>query len=67
MAIAGAYPEHFVFGVRTLERLGVSAVMIEDKIGLKRNSLFGEKSGQLQDLHRGIRRDKISKPASGLW
>ena len=34
------YPEHFVFLVRSLERLGVSAVIIEDKIGLKQNSLF---------------------------
>jgi len=37
----GGKPEHFVFTVRTLERNGVSAVIIEDKIGLKRNSLFG--------------------------
>lgn len=37
----GGKPEHFVFTVRTLERLGVSAVIIEDKTGLKKNSLFG--------------------------
>jgi phosphoenolpyruvate mutase len=37
----GGQPEHFVFTVRTLERLGVSAVIIEDKTGLKKNSLFG--------------------------
>ncbi|MGN0832445.1 MAG: phosphoenolpyruvate mutase [Kiritimatiellia bacterium] len=37
----GGIPEHFVFTVRTLERNGVSAVIIEDKVGLKRNSLFG--------------------------
>ena len=37
----GGRPEHFVYTVRTLERLGVSAVIIEDKTGLKRNSLFG--------------------------
>ncbi|MDR2865017.1 MAG: phosphoenolpyruvate mutase [Spirochaetaceae bacterium] len=37
----GGKPEHFVFTVRTLERNGVSAVIIEDKIGLKKNSLFG--------------------------
>lgn len=37
----GGRPEHFVFAVRTLERLGVSAIIIEDKIGLKKNSLFG--------------------------
>jgi len=38
----GGRPEHFVFTVRVLERLGVSAVIIEDKVGPKRNSLFGE-------------------------
>jgi phosphoenolpyruvate phosphomutase len=37
----GGKPEHFVFTVRTLERNGVSAVIIEDKVGLKKNSLFG--------------------------
>jgi phosphoenolpyruvate phosphomutase len=37
----GGKPEHFVFTVRTLERNGISAVIIEDKIGLKKNSLFG--------------------------
>lgn len=37
----GGLPEHFVFTVRTLERLGISAVVIEDKKGLKKNSLFG--------------------------
>jgi phosphoenolpyruvate phosphomutase len=37
----GGKPEHFIFTVRTLERNGVSAVIIEDKAGLKKNSLFG--------------------------
>jgi phosphoenolpyruvate phosphomutase len=37
----GGIPEHFVFTVRTLERNGISAVIIEDKTGLKKNSLFG--------------------------
>ena len=37
----GGKPEHFVFTVKTLERLGISAVIIEDKTGLKKNSLFG--------------------------
>ncbi|MBP5311397.1 MAG: isocitrate lyase/phosphoenolpyruvate mutase family protein, partial [Clostridia bacterium] len=37
----GGLAEHFVYNVRTLERLGVSAVIIEDKTGLKQNSLFG--------------------------
>lgn len=45
----GGKPEHFVFTVRTLERLGVSAVIIEDKIGLKKNSLFGTEVKQEQD------------------
>ncbi len=41
--------EHFVFTVKTLERLGVSAIIIEDKIGLKKNSLFGVEVEQTQD------------------
>ena len=45
----GGKPEHFVFTVKTLERLGVSAVIIEDKVGLKRNSLLGTSAAQEQD------------------
>ncbi|MCM1541814.1 MAG: phosphoenolpyruvate mutase [Blautia sp.] len=45
----GGLAEHFVYTVRSLERLGVSMVIIEDKIGLKKNSLFGTKAGQTQD------------------
>lgn len=45
----GGKPEHFVFTVRSLERMGVSAVIIEDKVGLKRNSLFGVEADQIQD------------------
>lgn len=37
----GGIPEHFKFTVKTLERLGISAIIIEDKKGLKKNSLFG--------------------------
>ncbi len=44
----GGKPEHFTFTVRSLERLGVSAVIIEDKEGLKRNSLFGTDVEQTQ-------------------
>jgi phosphoenolpyruvate phosphomutase / 2-hydroxyethylphosphonate cytidylyltransferase len=44
----GGKPEHFAFTVRSLERLGVSAVIIEDKEGLKRNSLFGTEVEQTQ-------------------
>ncbi|MDD6003463.1 MAG: phosphoenolpyruvate mutase [Bacteroidales bacterium] len=43
----GDIPEHFVFTVRTLERNGVSAVIIEDKKGLKKNSLFGTDAKQV--------------------
>ncbi|MBL7714584.1 MAG: phosphoenolpyruvate mutase [Bdellovibrionales bacterium] len=45
----GGITEHFVFTVRTLERHGVSAVVIEDKVGLKKNSLFGTDVEQTQD------------------
>jgi len=45
----GGKPEHFVFTVRTLERNGISAVIIEDKTGLKKNSLFGTEVAQTQD------------------
>lgn len=45
----GGKPEHFVFTVKTLERMGISAVIIEDKVGLKRNSLFGTSVAQTQD------------------
>lgn len=45
----GGKTEHFVFTVKTLERLGVSAVIIEDKTGLKKNSLFGTEVEQTQD------------------
>ncbi len=45
----GGRIEHFVFTVRTLERLGISAIIIEDKIGLKKNSLFGTDVAQTQD------------------
>jgi phosphoenolpyruvate phosphomutase len=44
----GGKPEHFIYTVRTLERLGVSAVIIEDKCGLKQNSLFGMEVKQQQ-------------------
>ncbi len=46
---SGGIVEHFVLHVRTLERLGVSAVIIEDKVGLKKNSLFGADADQTQD------------------
>ena len=45
----GGLIEHFVYMVHTLERMGVSAVIIEDKTGLKKNSLFGTEVEQTQD------------------
>ncbi len=45
----GGRTEHFVYTVRSLERLGVSMVIIEDKTGLKKNSLFGTEVNQTQD------------------
>ena len=55
----GGKTEHFVFTVRTLERLGIGAVIIEDKIGLKQNSLFGTDAVQKQDSIEGFS-EKIS-------
>lgn len=48
-ADTGGIAEHFAFTVRTLERTGISAVIIEDKTGLKKNSLFGNDVSQTQD------------------
>lgn len=48
-ADTGGRPEHFQFTVKSLEKLGVSAVVIEDKIGLKKNSLLGNEVEQFQD------------------
>lgn len=45
----GGLTEHFVYTVRTLEKMGVSAIIIEDKTGLKKNSLFGNEVKQTQD------------------
>ena len=45
----GGLPEHFIYTVRSLERMGVSMVIIEDKTGLKKNSLFGTEVKQTQD------------------
>lgn len=50
----GGKIEHFVFTVRTLERHGISAVIIEDKVGLKKNSLFGTEAIQTQDSIEGF-------------
>ncbi len=48
-ADTGGRPEHFGYTIRSLERLGVSAAVIEDKVGLKRNSLLGDTVGQTRE------------------
>ena len=50
----GGLTEHFVYTVRSLERMGVSMVIIEDKTGLKKNSLFGTEVEQTQDSIENI-------------
>lgn len=45
----GGLTEHFVYTVKTLERMGASMIIIEDKTGIKRNSLFGTEVKQTQD------------------
>lgn len=53
-ADTGGKIEHFKFTVRSLERVGVSAAIIEDKVGLKKNSLFGTDVEQQQDTIDGF-------------
>ena len=61
-ADTGGKLEHISYTIRNLERLGVSAVIIEDKIGLKRNSLFGNTVKQKQDsISNFCKKIKIAK------
>ena len=64
-ADTGGKIEHFAFTVRTLERHGISSVIIEDKTGLKKNSLFGTSVPQIQDtvedFSAKIRAGKLSQ------
>ena len=55
----GGRPEHIPYTVKSLERMGVSAMVIEDKIGLKKNSLFKNQKGVKQDTIRNFS-EKIS-------
>lgn len=60
----GGKAEHFAYNVKTLERLGVSAVVIEDKKGLKQNSLFGTQVTQeLEDIDVFCEKIRIGKQA----
>lgn len=59
---SGGLPEHFAYMVKTLERLGVSAVIIEDKTGLKQNSLLDAGNQQRQVAIEGmVERIRIGK------
>ena len=64
-ADTGGRTEHFEFTVKSLDRIGVSAVVIEDKTGLKKNSLFGNDVEQTQDSIENfcdkIKRGKLSQ------
>ena len=61
----GGFVEHFQLTVRTLERLGISAIIIEDKVGPKKNSLFGTDVEQFQDtakeFSKKIKAGKLSQ------
>jgi phosphoenolpyruvate mutase len=61
----GGRAEHFVFTVKTLERLGVSAIIIEDKTGLKKNSLFGtdveQTQASIEEFCHKIRQGKLAQ------
>lgn len=59
----GGLTEHFVYTVRTLERMGVSMIIIEDKVGLKKNSLFGTEVEQEQDSIENF----CAKIRAGKW
>ena len=58
----GGEIEHLQFLIRSLERSGVSAIIMEDKIGLKKNSLFSNQSGTKQDSPEAFAK-KIKKYA----
>lgn len=64
----GGLTEHFVYTVRSLERMGVSMVIIEDKTGLKKNSLFGnevvQKQASIEDFCEKIRAGKKAQRTS---
>ncbi|MCL1996202.1 MAG: phosphoenolpyruvate mutase [Defluviitaleaceae bacterium] len=62
---SGGQTGHFVHNIKTIERSGVSAIIIEDKIGLKANSLFGIAGGQEQDTIEGFQ-NKIAEGKKAL-
>lgn len=60
---SGGLPEHFGYTVRSLERLGVGAVVIEDKCGLKRNSLLGDVGQSRESIDRFCYKISVGKAA----
>ena len=64
-ADTGGKIEHFIFNVRSMERLGISAVIIEDKAGLKKNSLFGNDVSQVQE-NPDVFAEKIQRARNAL-
>ncbi len=62
---SGGHSEHFAFAVRSLERLGVSAVIVEDKTGLKRNSLLeGDATQEQESIDRFCEKIAVGRAAS---
>lgn len=63
-ADTGSFKEHLALTVKKLETLGVSAVVIEDKKGLKKNSLMGASPAQfLEDVDEFCDKIKAAKAA----
>ena len=61
----GGKSEHFEINIKSLESAGISAVIMEDKKGLKKNSLFGVEVKQQQDsIKEFSKKIKIGKNAT---
>ncbi len=61
----GGQIEHLKFVVRDLERAGASAIVMEDKIGLKKNSLFKDQKGAKQDSIKNFaKKIRVAKDAA---
>ena len=58
--------EHFELNVKSMERTGVSAVIIEDKKGLKKNSLLGNKVYQKQETIKDFSKKIIAGKKASL-
>ena len=67
----GGKIEHISYLIRTLERVGISAVVIEDKVGLKRNSLFknqvGVKQDSIENFCKKLKKAKEAKISDDLF